>query len=156
MFVIYTWKSSDKCEINGHKRNQNVNKEEFWLPYRILLHYTCTNCQKQQMKKKFPVIDQWLILLVLQKYSKFKKLLRNKNYDLSWNPFYCHSHCTCALACTEASVPCESEGNTGELSDSLPRNDAVFELCSGEYNVAYCRYPEWKLPIPTQRVTLLV
>jgi hypothetical protein len=28
--------------------------------------------------------------------------------------------------------------STGKLLDSLPRNDAVAELCSGELNVAYC------------------
>jgi hypothetical protein len=30
----------------------------------------------------------------------------------------------------------------GNLLDSLPRNDAVVELCSGEFNVAYCCDPE--------------
>jgi hypothetical protein len=30
----------------------------------------------------------------------------------------------------------------GELLDSLPRNDAVVELCSGKLDVAYCREPE--------------
>jgi hypothetical protein len=29
--------------------------------------------------------------------------------------------------------------NTGKLLDSLSRNDAVTELCSGKYNVDYCR-----------------
>jgi hypothetical protein len=29
--------------------------------------------------------------------------------------------------------------STGKLLDSLPRNDAVAELCSGKFNVAYCR-----------------
>jgi hypothetical protein len=33
------------------------------------------------------------------------------------------------------SVPCLSEG---KLLDSLPRNDAMTELCSGKFNVAYC------------------
>jgi hypothetical protein len=28
--------------------------------------------------------------------------------------------------------------STGKLFDSLPRNDAVAELCSGKFNVAYC------------------
>jgi hypothetical protein len=28
--------------------------------------------------------------------------------------------------------------STGKLLDSLPRNDAVAELCSGKFNVAYC------------------
>jgi hypothetical protein len=32
--------------------------------------------------------------------------------------------------------------STGKLLDSLPRNDAVVELCSGEFNEAYCRDPE--------------
>jgi hypothetical protein len=32
--------------------------------------------------------------------------------------------------------------STGKLLYSLPRNDAVAELCSGEFNVAYCRDPE--------------
>jgi hypothetical protein len=27
---------------------------------------------------------------------------------------------------------------TGKLLDSLPRNNAVAELCSGKFNVAYC------------------
>jgi hypothetical protein len=31
--------------------------------------------------------------------------------------------------------------STGKLLDSLPRNNAVVELCSGEFNVAYCRDP---------------
>jgi hypothetical protein len=29
--------------------------------------------------------------------------------------------------------------STGKLLDSLPSNDAVVELCSGEFNVANCR-----------------
>jgi hypothetical protein len=29
----------------------------------------------------------------------------------SWSPFYGHSHNTSALACTEVSIPCKSEGN---------------------------------------------
>jgi hypothetical protein len=29
--------------------------------------------------------------------------------------------------------------STGKLLDSLPRNDAVAELCSGKFNVASCR-----------------
>jgi hypothetical protein len=32
--------------------------------------------------------------------------------------------------------------NTGKLLDSLPMNDTVVELRSGEFNVAYCRDPE--------------
>jgi hypothetical protein len=28
--------------------------------------------------------------------------------------------------------------SAGKLLDSLPRDDAVVELCSGEFNVAYC------------------
>jgi hypothetical protein len=32
--------------------------------------------------------------------------------------------------------------STGELLDSLLRNDAMAELCSGKFNVAYCRDPE--------------
>jgi hypothetical protein len=32
--------------------------------------------------------------------------------------------------------------STDKLLDSLPRNDAVVELCSGEFNVAYCCDPE--------------
>jgi hypothetical protein len=32
--------------------------------------------------------------------------------------------------------------STGKLLDSLPRNDGVVELCSGEFNVAYCFDPE--------------
>jgi hypothetical protein len=39
--------------------------------------------------------------------------------------------------------------STGKLLDSLPRNDAVVELYIGEFNVAYCRDPEWKLPTPS-------
>jgi hypothetical protein len=38
--------------------------------------------------------------------------------------------------------------STGKLLDSLPRNDAVVELCSGQFNVAYCRDPDRKLPTP--------
>jgi hypothetical protein len=30
--------------------------------------------------------------------------------------------------------------STGKLPDSLPRNNAVAELCSRKFNVAYCRY----------------
>jgi hypothetical protein len=32
--------------------------------------------------------------------------------------------------------------STGKLIDSLPRADAVAELCSGKFNVGYCRDPE--------------
>jgi hypothetical protein len=32
--------------------------------------------------------------------------------------------------------------STGKLLDSLPWNDVVAELCSGKFNVAYCRDPE--------------
>jgi hypothetical protein len=32
--------------------------------------------------------------------------------------------------------------STGKLLDSLPRNDAVVELSSGKFNVAYCRDPK--------------
>jgi hypothetical protein len=32
--------------------------------------------------------------------------------------------------------------STGKQLDSLPWNDTVTELCSGKYNVAYCRDPE--------------
>jgi hypothetical protein len=32
--------------------------------------------------------------------------------------------------------------STGKLLDSLPRNDVMVELSSGEFNVAYCRDPE--------------
>jgi hypothetical protein len=32
--------------------------------------------------------------------------------------------------------------STGKLLDSLPRNDAVAELCSGEFNVTYCHDQE--------------
>jgi hypothetical protein len=38
--------------------------------------------------------------------------------------------------------------STGKLLDSLPRNDAVAELCSGKFNVAYCYDLELKLPTP--------
>jgi hypothetical protein len=31
---------------------------------------------------------------------------------------------------------------TGKLLNSLSRNDAVAELCSGKFNVAYCRDPK--------------
>jgi hypothetical protein len=34
---------------------------------------------------------------------------------------------------------------TCKLLDSLPRNDALAELCSGKFNVAYCCDPKWKL-----------
>jgi hypothetical protein len=39
--------------------------------------------------------------------------------------------------------------STGKLFDNLPKNDAMFELCSGEFNVAYCRDPQRKLPTPS-------
>jgi hypothetical protein len=32
--------------------------------------------------------------------------------------------------------------STGKLLDSLTRNDAMTELSSGKYNVAYCLDPE--------------
>jgi hypothetical protein len=32
--------------------------------------------------------------------------------------------------------------SNGKLLDSLSRNDAAVELCSGKFNAAYCRYPE--------------
>jgi hypothetical protein len=32
--------------------------------------------------------------------------------------------------------------STGKLFDSMPRNEAVAELCSGRFNVAYCPDPE--------------
>jgi hypothetical protein len=32
--------------------------------------------------------------------------------------------------------------STGKLLDSLHRNNAVVEQCSGEFNVAHCRDPE--------------
>jgi hypothetical protein len=35
--------------------------------------------------------------------------------------------------------------STGKLLNSLPRNSAVAELCSGKFIVAYS---EWKLPTP--------
>jgi hypothetical protein len=38
---------------------------------------------------------------------------------------------------TKVKAPC-----TGKLPDSLPRNDAMAELCSGIFNVAYSRDPE--------------
>jgi hypothetical protein len=38
--------------------------------------------------------------------------------------------------------------STSKLLDSLSRNDAWAELCSGEFNVAYCRDLEWKLSPP--------
>jgi hypothetical protein len=31
---------------------------------------------------------------------------------------------------------------TGKPTDSLTRNDVLAELCSGKFNVAYCRDPE--------------
>jgi hypothetical protein len=34
------------------------------------------------------------------------------------------------------------------LTASLPRNNLLAELCSGIFNEAYCRDPEWKLPTP--------
>jgi hypothetical protein len=53
------------------------------------------------------------------------------------------------------SVPCESEScNTSKLLDSLPRNDAVAELCSCEFRLAYCRDPEIKLPQPPLPVNI--
>jgi hypothetical protein len=36
--------------------------------------------------------------------------------------------------------------SSGLLLNSLPRNDDVAELCSGKFNVAYCRDHEWKPP----------
>jgi hypothetical protein len=38
--------------------------------------------------------------------------------------------------------------STGKQFDSLPWNDAVAELCSGKFTVAYCQDPELKLPTP--------
>jgi hypothetical protein len=32
--------------------------------------------------------------------------------------------------------------SSGKLLDSLPRNDAVAELYSGKFNMAYCRDPK--------------
>jgi hypothetical protein len=32
--------------------------------------------------------------------------------------------------------------STVKLLDSLPMTDAVTELCSGKFSVAYCRYTE--------------
>jgi hypothetical protein len=32
--------------------------------------------------------------------------------------------------------------STGKLLVSMPRNNAVAELCSGKFKVAYCRDPE--------------
>jgi hypothetical protein len=32
--------------------------------------------------------------------------------------------------------------STGKLPDSLSRNNAVAELCSGKFNVAYCHDPK--------------
>jgi hypothetical protein len=44
------------------------------------------------------------------------------------------------------SFPCNSEGNyicsISKLIASLPRNNAVAELCSGEFKVQYGRGPE--------------
>jgi hypothetical protein len=42
--------------------------------------------------------------------------------------------------------------STGQLPDSLPRNDAVVEKCSGKLNVAYCRDMECKLQTPPQLI----
>jgi hypothetical protein len=36
--------------------------------------------------------------------------------------------------------------STGKLLDSLPRNNAATELCSGKSSVVYCHDPEQKLP----------
>jgi hypothetical protein len=35
--------------------------------------------------------------------------------------------------------------SSGKLLDSLPWNDAVAELCSGIFNVVYCRDPAFVL-----------
>jgi hypothetical protein len=34
------------------------------------------------------------------------------------------------------------------MLNSHPRNNTAAELCSGEFNEANCRNPEWKLPTP--------
>jgi hypothetical protein len=41
---------------------------------------------------------------------------------------------------------------TGKLLDSLPRSDAMAELCSCKFNVAYCHDLEWKLPTQPQEL----
>jgi hypothetical protein len=38
--------------------------------------------------------------------------------------------------------------STGVLLNRLPRNDAMADMCSGNFNVAYCCDPEVKLPTP--------
>jgi hypothetical protein len=40
-----------------------------------------------------------------------------------------------------------------ESEGSFTRNDAVAELYSGEFNVACCRDPEYKLPTPPPHKT---
>jgi hypothetical protein len=42
--------SSDTCEIICHKSSRNVNKVAFWLPYKMLITYNCTYCQKASDK----------------------------------------------------------------------------------------------------------
>jgi hypothetical protein len=46
--------------------------------------------------------------------------------------------------------------STGKLFDSLPRKNAVAELCSGKFNVAYYHDPEGKLPTPLPPPSLLL
>jgi hypothetical protein len=38
--------------------------------------------------------------------------------------------------------------STGKLLDSLPRNNGMADLCSGQFNLACCRVPDGTLPTP--------
>jgi hypothetical protein len=43
--------SSIDCEINLWKMELNVDKGVIWLPYKILNHFKCTNCQNLKEAK---------------------------------------------------------------------------------------------------------
>jgi hypothetical protein len=65
-------------------------------------------------------------------------------------------HCISALACTEVSFLAKVKATrTVKHLDSLPKNNAVAELCSGKFNVAYFHDLKWKLPTPPP-VTFLI
>jgi hypothetical protein len=63
-----------------HKKEQNVNKVVFWLPYKILDHCIFTYCQKATEAKD--TWDKWQMnksLETIIEYKKKKKLMRNDN-----------------------------------------------------------------------------
>jgi hypothetical protein len=46
--------------------------------------------------------------------------------------------------------------STGKLHNSLPRNDAVAELCCAKFNVINCGYPAIKVPTTPAQVFQLM